>query len=515
MSLRTDTPSDVAASTVPWVLALVVATLAGRIFLGGSLGLGIDESYAVATSRAFALSTYDHPPLAWWLAGAVRWLFGTETPLAMRAPFILLFALTTWLMFVLTRLLFGERAGLYAALTLNLAPVLAWTSGTFVLPDGPLLAALLAGACCVARVLFVPGASPTWWLAAGACGGLACLSKLHGIFLFAGTGLFLLTVPHQRRWLLTPWPYLGAAIACVLFLPVIVWNIQHDWVSFAFQGARARVSHFDFIGPLRALAGQALFLLPWLWVPLVISLGRSLFAGPRDERAWLMACLAIGPIAVFTLVALSGNRVLFHWAAPGYLFAFALLGRDLVRMLAASARPTKVWLGATAASLIAILAAVILMARLPWPSIALAGRAMPYPLIETVPWAELRQELDRRGLLAQPNTFVAAPYWHEAARIDAALGGQTPVRCLCDDARGYGVIYRNGDHGGQDAIIITQGGAKAKLESAFASCFSSVEELPPVPISQGGTPLVQLRLYLGRRFSPRGNPAACGENRRR
>ena len=173
-----------------YVLLLIGLALVGRIVFAGTIGLGIDESYTVATSRTLALSTYDHPPLAWWLAGGARWLFGTEAALAVRLPFILLFALTTWLMFALTRLLFGARAGLFAAVTLNLAPVLAWTSGSFVLPDGPLLAALVAGTYCLARILFAPGSpSPLWWLAAGACGGLACLAKLHGIFLFAGTAL--------------------------------------------------------------------------------------------------------------------------------------------------------------------------------------------------------------------------------------------------------------------------------------------------------------------------------------
>ena len=60
--------------------------------------------------------------------------------------------------------------------------------------------------------LFVPGSkAPLWWLAAGACGGLAMLAKLHGIFLFAGVGLFLITSPAQRHWLATPWPYLAVA----------------------------------------------------------------------------------------------------------------------------------------------------------------------------------------------------------------------------------------------------------------------------------------------------------------
>ena len=129
-----------------YVLLLIAAALVGRLVFAGTLGLGIDERYTVATARTFALSTFDHPPLAWWLAGGARWLFGTESALAVRLPFILLFALTTWLMFAFTRQLFGSRAGLFAALTLNLAPVLAWTTGSFVLPDGPLIAATMAGA---------------------------------------------------------------------------------------------------------------------------------------------------------------------------------------------------------------------------------------------------------------------------------------------------------------------------------------------------------------------------------
>lgn len=150
-----------------WVLSLIALTLVGRVVLAATLGLGIDEGYTVATARTFALGTYDHPPLAWWLAGGSSRISGSEAALAVRLPFILLFALTTWLMFALTRLLFGSRAGLFAALNLNLAPVLAWTTGTFVLPDGSLLTALLAGAYCVARVLFVPGTpAALWWLGA-------------------------------------------------------------------------------------------------------------------------------------------------------------------------------------------------------------------------------------------------------------------------------------------------------------------------------------------------------------
>ena len=204
ISRRPSAPAGSSAKRA--VLILIAATLVARIVFGLSLGLGIDESYTVATGRHPQLSHFDHPPAAWWLAWGASRLFATESALALRLPFILLFALTTWLMFRLTDFLFGEKAGFWAAATLNLAPVLAWTSGTWILPDGPLNAALVAGAYAAALALFgARSAAPLWWLAAGACGGLALLSKLHGVFLFAGVGLFLVTSPrappmaHARR----------------------------------------------------------------------------------------------------------------------------------------------------------------------------------------------------------------------------------------------------------------------------------------------------------------------------
>ena len=78
-------------------------------------------------------------------------LFGSEAPIVARLPFILLFALTTWLMALLGREIGGQRAGFWAALTLNLSPVFGITSGTWVLPDGPLDCALAGAALCLTR----------------------------------------------------------------------------------------------------------------------------------------------------------------------------------------------------------------------------------------------------------------------------------------------------------------------------------------------------------------------------
>lgn len=481
------------------VLLVIATTLVARLIFGAALGLGIDESYTVATARHPQLSQFDHPPAAWWLAWAASQLSGTENGFALRLPFMLLCALTTWLMFRLTALLFGEKAGFWAAATLNLAPVIGWTSGTWILPDGPLNAALVAGTWAVAlAVLGARSTAPLWWIAAGACGGLALLAKFHGAFLFAGTGLFLISSPRHRRWLASPWPYAGVLVTVLVFLPVIVWNQQHGWVSVAFQGGRVHGQGISPLGPLVALAGQALYLLPWLWLPLVACLLKALLEGPGDDRRWLLACLAIGPILAFTAVGLAGVRVLPHWAAPGYLMLFPLLGAEVAAAIEAGNRYVRPWLMATAASLVILLAGVTIVARLPWPAIELpAGKRIPYPLEESLDWSDLEAELARRGLTDKPGIFIAGTRWHEAGKIDYALGGKLPVLCLCRDPRGYGLITRPEAHIGEDALIIGRRLTTERIRAAYGPYFTSIEELAPIIITHAGAAAFELSVYLG------------------
>ena len=483
-----------------------------RVLFASSLGLGIDESYTVATGRHPQLSYFDHPPLAWWLEWAAGRLFGTEAALALRAPFIVLFALTTWLMFSLTRLLFGEKAGLWAAVTLNFAPVLAWTSGTWILPDGPLNAALLAGAYCVSVALFAAGATaPFWWLAAGVCGGLAMLAKLHGIFLFAGIGLFLSTSPSHRHWLATPWPYLAVAVAAVIFLPVLIWNEQHEWVSFVFQAERARPHEFQLWAPLVTVAGQALFLLPWVWLPLVLCLIRTGLDGPAKDRQWLMACLAIGPIALFSAVAWTGTRTHPHWAAPGYLMLFPLLGCQVATVIESGRRYTRTWLVATAASLAVLLGGTMTLACLPWPPFGLFdGKTLENPLLDTLDWNNLEVELQARHLLGRPNLFVAARRWDEAGKIDYALHGKMAVLCLARDPHGYGILTRPRDYLGEDALIIGRDLLSPRIEKLYGRYFESIEELPPITIQQGGRPAFELSVYLAHKLRDAPNRTVLG-----
>lgn len=492
-------------------LVLVVLAVAAvfRLILAANLGLGIDETYTVVTARHLEWSYFDHPPLAWWIAGLTERLAGTEWAPVVRLPFILLGCLTGWMLFLLTRLLFDARAGFLAVLAYVCAPVTGVTAGTFVVPDAPLMLAMVAGAYALARALFRPtGEAGHWWIAAGICGGLALLSKYHGIFLFAGAGLFLLTSASQRRWFLSPWPYLGFLIAVAIFLPVLVWNAEHGWVSFLFQGGRGGEARLRPLAPLTVLGGQALFLLPWIWFGLVATGIGALRRGPADGRSWLLLCLGVGPILVFTLVAAwSSTRVFPHWAAPGYLMLFPLLGAAVSARWDKAGSHMRGWAKATAIVTGAAIILASVFARIGWPPVAIAAlEKMRDPLIETTDWHDLSAALAQRGLLGKPNTFATGLRWLHAAKIDYGLRGQMPVLCLCDDPRGYGMLAPAEPFVGQDAVIVRPLPDIQSVESLIGKNFERIEPLGTVDITRAGKPSLQAELYLGHRLKPGWQP---------
>ena len=477
------------------VTVLILATFLARLLFAASLGLGIDESYMVAAGRQLRLGYFDHPPIAWWLAWAAAHLAGSDRPIVVRLPFIALFALTTWLMFRITAALFGARAGRWAAVLANLCPVIGVTAGTWVLPDGPLFAALLGAALCLIAALPAEGrAAWGWWLGAGICAGLALSSKYSAALTILGAIGFLLTERESRRWLLRPHPYVAGLAALVVFTPVLIWNARHGWVSFLFQGGRAE-GRFNPLGPVLTLAGGALFLLPWGWLPLVVCGFDALRRGPADKGRWLLLCLAAPPIIFFTLISLR-SRVLFHWAAPGYLMLLPLLGDAIAR-----GQWSRRWLAATAAIVVLGAAFAGSEVRFNWLPLTIGDfRLGEDPALAAVDWTSLRTELAERGLLDRPRTVVAATRWLDAGKIDYALGGRVPVICLGSDPREYGIIAPVGDYAGADVLIVAPGISPAAIAARFGKLFDSIDTLAPATVLHDGRPALSLPLYLGHRL---------------
>jgi dolichyl-phosphate-mannose-protein mannosyltransferase len=485
------------------VVLVVVVGVAARTLLAGTIGLGVDESYMVSVARTLSLSYFDHPPLSFWIAGGVARLTGSERSVVVRLPFILLFAGSTWIMYRAGARLFGAWAGAYAALLLNLSPVFSISTGGWVLPDGPLMFFMLAAVYCMTRVLFPGDGSPPhagWWLGAGLCGGFALLSKYHAIFLAAGALLFLLTSSEHRAWLRRPEPYAGAGLALALFLPVMIWNWQHGWVSFRFQGGRGvPVPGLHLRSLMQCIAGQAGYVLPWIWLPLVWLLVRGLWTRSREGREWLLCCLAAGPIAVFTLASLGGNAGLPHWEAPGYLLVFPLLGASVAARLGRGEVAVRRWLIASALAFVLLVVVAATHIATGWIArVAPALFTRGDPGLEALDWRDLGPELRARGLLG-PHRFVAATSWIDAGKIAYALGPGVPVVCLCGAPHHFAFMYDQTDLLGQSAVLIQRAG-HTNAGNVYTSYFETMQDLGTLPIRRGEQTALEVGLYFGRGF---------------
>jgi 4-amino-4-deoxy-L-arabinose transferase-like glycosyltransferase len=485
------------------VVILILVTVAIRVWLASTEGLGFDESYWAVLARVPSLSYVDDPPMPAWLVAASMQIAGSVAPLMLRLPFIALFAGSTWLMFRLTERLFGARAGLWSAVVFNLTPVFTLAHGMWILPDGPLIFFLLASANAVAVPLFAhtsPRTAVFYWIAAGVFAGFASLSKFHAAFLFLAVLVFLLTAPAQRRWLATAGPWLGALIAAVIFSPVIIWNIQHGFAGVLFPANRVSTNAIFPISLVKMVGGGALFL-SWLIIPLFIVLARALRRGPAAEASWFIALLAVGPIAVFTLGSLWVANPNPHWPMPGWLFAFPLLGAAAQSI--EQRRPRLVRYGMAGWTVILVVAVAALTAQIQsnWLSRAAPGlTSTGDPTLDLLDWTELRAALASRGLLESPSkapAATAATHWSEAGKVSYALGAQTPILCLCPVPQHFAYLLDPRQFVGADVLVV---GTEAMLREqidAVSSRFERMTPLEPVILHRNGEPVETLMLYRG------------------
>jgi len=476
-------------------LALVAVFALARLAFAAALGLGSDESYTIVVARRLDLSYFDHPPLHQWIAHFAALTLGEGA--ATRLPFVVLFAATGWLTFSLTRRLFGARAGLIALVALNLTPFFFASAGTWVVPDGALDFALVGAAATLARLFFdppAPRAALGLWLAAGLWLGLAGLSKYSAALPALGIVGFVALAPRQRPWLTRPAPYLAALVALIVVAPVVVWNVRHGWISFAFQGARAEASggwRFERVGAMAI--GEIAFLSPWLAAPLFAALIDGVRRAARDERRLFLVCLALPTIVVFTLIPLWGARGLPHWSTPGWLFVYPLLGAWLARSRAAALSLRK-WAIAAAALLAALAVVVVGQAATGFATRLIPlGAGAADPTLETLDWGALRA-----APAVQSAAFVVATKWMDVGKVGLALGPDKPILVFSDDPRGIAFLADSADFIGRDAAIVVAWDRREATEARLAPYFAGFGPPQQLTLQRGGRDEIALAVIPAR-----------------
>lgn len=307
--------------TVRWRMAAlgILAYVIGlRLAFMGAVDLLPEEAYYWNYAQHLDIGYLDHPPMVAWLIWLGTSVFG-NTEFAVRLGAALSWCVAAYFSFQLARNLYGKTAAFVALLLFSALPFF-FAMGLLMMPDAPLTAAWAGALYFLERATL--GERPKAWLGAGICMGLGLLSKYTIALLGPATLVFLLLDASSRPWLRTPWPYLTAAVATLLFLPDIVWNAVHDWVSFAFQSTRRISAAPEF--SLHLLIGSVLVLItPVGFVAAIRALapaGRTqkVLPGRIDRQRAFIAVYTLAPLSVFVLFSLF-HQTKLNWTGPLWL----------------------------------------------------------------------------------------------------------------------------------------------------------------------------------------------------
>ena len=326
--------SDSNTSRTEMVLSVFIAAMVVlRLFYLGLPELMEQEAYYWNYSQHLDLSYLDHPPMVALLIWLGTTVFGISEFGVRIGAFLCWFA-TAYFSYRLTLSIFDRQAALGAVLLLSVLP-LYFGVGFLMTPDAPLHMAWAALLYFGYRVLLENDSAS--WIGFGVSLGLGLLSKYTIVLLGPAFLLFMLVDQSARRWFLKPGPYLALVLALLLFTPVLIWNIQHEWASFLFQSAK-RISSTPVISTHHLIGHITLILTPagLIGVVLFFFFGGRIFrsAHPTDNpnllqaatrRYLLLFLLSFLPFMLFLLISFN-REVKLNWTSPVWLAVLPFLG---------------------------------------------------------------------------------------------------------------------------------------------------------------------------------------------
>jgi len=295
------------------VYAAATATLIGHLLVASRYGYFGDELYFMACGEHLDWGYVDQPPLIALIAWIVRHALGTSL-LAMRLPSALAGAALVVLTGALARELGGGRfATALAALASALAGVYIVMSYLFSMNA---FEPLFWTGCAYVVVRIIKTGDQRLWLWFGAIAGVGLENKYSMAVFAMGLVAGMLLSPGRGAFA-RPWIWLGGGVAMLIFLPNLIWNVQHGWPFFELM-RNIRASGRDVaLGPIEFVTRQMLNMNPSnapVWLTGVVWLFLS-------KRGRLYRPLGWG--FVLTLAAFIVTKGKDYYLAPAFACVFA------------------------------------------------------------------------------------------------------------------------------------------------------------------------------------------------
>jgi hypothetical protein len=465
-----------------------------------------DELYYAACGEHLAWGYVDHAPLVAFASAFTRALFGDSLfalrllPALSAAPKILL---AGW---IAREIGGGKFSQFFAALLVVLAPIYL-TFDNFLSMNAfePVFWML-----CVAIVLrIINGGSPRLWLVFGVVTGLGLLNKHSMLFFGSGLTVGLVLTPARRQFARVE-IWLGAAIAFLIFLPNLLWEIQHGYPTIALLHTVIG-SKYTTVPPLSFIGEQLLLVNP-LAAPVWLA-GLWFFFVDKQGRRY--AILGIAYLVVLAEMLVLHGKI--YYLAPAYIM---LLAAGAVAWEQQVFSRAKSWLKPAVVTPLVISGIIAAPLAMPILPVAAAVKYCKFfgvqdVKVENVPldslpqlfgdmfgWPEQVQAVARAVHSLPPQeqshaTLLAYNYG-EAGAIDY-LGKHYGLPKAVSGHNQYGYW---GSRGAASEIVIAIGFSKSRLDQAFADVqpFETISPPYALPEESG------LTIYICR--GPRQNLSA-------
>jgi protein-S-isoprenylcysteine O-methyltransferase Ste14 len=398
------------------LLLLALGVFLLHTLTNGQYGFHRDELLTLSNARHLAWGYVIYPPMTAFLGRVELELFGTSL-----RGFRFFPAVSQGLVVLLTGLAARELGGkreaqLVAALAAGIAgPSL--VSGWFLSYTSFDYLCWVLVAYFVIRLL--KSDDPRWWLVIGAAIGLGMMTKYSMAFLALGVVGGVLLTP-ARRYLKSPWLWCGAAVAALIVLPNIVWQMQHQFVSLeCLKTIHARDMRW----------GRTGYFLPnqfWksanpVTVPLWCAGLWYLFAVPGGKRFRMLGWMYVIPLLAFLIA-----RARDYYLAPAYPM-----------LLAAGAVWGARWMNSLSAR------SALIVRRTTWRALAVSGLITA---AVTVPIAPLDSGWWRVADQMNGGNFNMQIGWPELAETVAKIRDTLPAQ----EQAGLGILA--GDEGENGAV---------------------------------------------------------------
>lgn len=494
-------------------LLILVATIA-RCIVALTLNLGNDEVYYLTYAQHLQWNYFDHPPMVALLIRLTTCNLYFTNDFSVRLGPILLSAVNTYMIYNIGRKIKNENTGFIAALLFTASFFSGIIAGVFIMPDAPQLFFWIISLSLLVDIAMAEETSRKInlkLLLFGLVTGLCIMSKVHGVFLWLGFGLYILF--YKRSLLLNGYLYISVLITLLAISPIILWNIENDFITYTFHSDRVTINRGVNISSFfREFFGGLFYNNPVNYVLIIITLvavfrnRASLNISLPIKRLLLLLSL---PLIVILLFVALFRDTLPHWSGPGYtaLLFLASAFVDSKTGTKSALRKIPPYSGIFAGTIAFV--AIILINFYPGTT----GKKEPEKLgrndvtLDMYNWGffkdafkKLRDKDIREGRTS--TTFIINNKWFPGAHIDNYIAQPLQLDFIAvgalHDIHTYAWLnkQRKGLKTGDDAYFITFSNSFKDPEELYKDSFGKIN--PPVTVTQyrGGKPARNMLVYL-------------------